>query len=270
MRKRCTIFAKGNLDVRDTLVALKLGGTVQWNGVNEILRAEQNELRIRVKHETWGRSDTLLGNLGEIPETLKKWEHLPWGSYPPASQLSKAIFEQSYDACVLSTMPDVHGRLYRHRREGYLIHAEGRQIWPDDGRRWLEADFEPNGLLTPDQSMENLFNLVSKIRVHSRAPVLIYNVSSVMPSDLIHCWEGVGETFTTRVNRFNLALTDLSRETGISIIDVDRIVAVMGARAAKLDQIHLTALGCEAVAKEVVRVLRDIGTLPDFFLPEAP
>ena len=33
---RLTIFAKGNLDVRDTLHALRVGGELRWNGVNEI------------------------------------------------------------------------------------------------------------------------------------------------------------------------------------------------------------------------------------------
>ena len=36
---RLTIFAKGNLDVADTLHSLRLGGERAWNGINEVLRS---------------------------------------------------------------------------------------------------------------------------------------------------------------------------------------------------------------------------------------
>jgi hypothetical protein len=78
-----------------------------------------------------------------------------------------------------------------------------------------------------------------------------------MPSESIHCWEGIGETFSTRVKRFNMGLIDISRDLGISIVDVDRIVALLGASLSKIDQIHLAPNACEAVAKEVVRILND-------------
>jgi hypothetical protein len=57
-------------------------------------------------------------------------------------------------------------------------------------------------------------------------------------------------------------LTDLSRETGISIIDVDTIIARSGADRLKVDAMHLTPEGYRLVAEEVVRVLGDLGVLP--------
>ena len=35
---RVTMFAKGNLDLRDTLHSLRVGSKVFWNGVNELVR----------------------------------------------------------------------------------------------------------------------------------------------------------------------------------------------------------------------------------------
>ena len=64
------------------------------------------------------------------------------------------------------------------------------------------------------------------------------------------------------MRRFNLGLAELSQQTGISVIDVDRIVARAGADRLKLDTVHLTAEGCRLVAEEVVRVLDDLGYLP--------
>ena len=261
LNRRCTIFAKGNLDVRDSLIALRLGGQVVWNGINELLRKADSEFRVRVQHETWARSDALWASTGQVPDSLLAWSELPWGAFQPASQFSRAIFETSADAYILSAMPDMFTQLYRHRQEGYLLHPEARANWSQAARNWLARDFERLGLLTPETSMAQLHQLIKQLRARTDAPILIYNVSSVMPSELIHCWEGLQETFSTRVMRFNLALTELSRATGISIVDVDRTVALMGAQTAKLDQIHLTAAGCEAVAREVVRILADLDVL---------
>jgi hypothetical protein len=71
----------------------------------------------------------------------------------------------------------------------------------------------------------------------------------------------MGEIFSTRIRRFNLGLVELSQQTGISVIDVDTIVARGGADLMKYDAVHLTGEGCRAVAEEVVRVIEDLGCL---------
>jgi lysophospholipase L1-like esterase len=55
----------------------------------------------------------------------------------------------------------------------------------------------------------------------------------------------------------------LSEETGVSIVDVDTIVARHGADALKIDAMHLTPEGYKLVAREVVRVLDDLGLFED-------
>ena len=54
---------------------------------------------------------------------------------------------------------------------------------------------------------------------------------------------------------------ELSETNGISIIDVDTIVARHGADALKLDAVHLKPIGYRLLAEEVVRVLEDVGIL---------
>ena len=75
------------------------------------------------------------------------------------------------------------------------------------------------------------------------------------------CIRDRGEIYSTRIRHFNLGLTELSRRTGISIVDVDLIVARGGADRLKIDALHLTAEGCRLVAEEVVRILEDLGLL---------
>ena len=86
-------------------------------------------------------------------------------------------------------------------------------------------------------------------------------MSSVVPGEDLHDYLGMDEPASVRLKRFNLGLIALSRQTGVSIVDVDRIVAQGGAERLKFDAGHLTAAGCEAVAREVVRVLEDYGVL---------
>lgn len=258
--KRLTLFIKGNVDVRDSLHSCRIGGEVLWNGVNEVLRARFPGTLARIKHETWTRSDALLAANGSVPEALAARE-LDLGAYPLQSQFSDAVFTTTADAVVLTLQPDVTNSLMRHKRDGYLFYANDAQAWTAENRAWLKAEFETAGLLPVEIVMDNLKAMIERIRAHRDVPILIYNLSPVIPGDLIHCYMGLGETFATRIRRFNLALTELSEETGVSIVDVDALTARRGVDTVKLDAVHLTAEGYALLAEEVVRVLADTGVL---------
>jgi lysophospholipase L1-like esterase len=109
--------------------------------------------------------------------------------------------------------------------------------------------------------MRNLRAIIGRIRQSSEAPILVYNVSSIVPGETVHCLQGLGEIYSTRCRRFNLGLAELSEETGISVVDVDSIVARAGADKLKIDAMHLTADGYRLVAEEVVRIFIDLGVL---------
>ncbi|MEO8487355.1 MAG: SGNH/GDSL hydrolase family protein [Betaproteobacteria bacterium] len=253
-----TIFAKGNLDLRDTLHALRVGGAVRWNGINEIVRARHPATVVRVRHETCTRSDALAACDGTIPPELAA-RRLPLDPYSLETQFSAALYDGDADAYVLSIQPDIAIRLMRHRRDGTLFMANAPATWDEGDRRWLHASFERTGLLDADASMRHLGAIVARLRTRTAAPILVYNVSSVVPGDSVHSHEGVGETLATRIRRFNVALADFSARTGASIVDVDAIIARAGADATKLDAFHLNAEGCRVVAGETVRILEDLG-----------
>ena len=129
------------------------------------------------------------------------------------------------------------------------------------GNGW-KANFSRTNLLDVSESLEGLTKIVEKIQAHTDAPILIYNVSPIIPGEAVYNYLGLDETYSSRCKRFNLALTDLSRETGISIVDVDTIIARAGADRLKVDAMHLTPEGYRLVAEEVVRILGDLGVLP--------
>jgi hypothetical protein len=125
----------------------------------------------------------------------------------------------------------------------------------------LINSFERLRPLGVERSMANLAEVIKRCRQRRDVPILFYNVSSVVIGDFVHCFSGLDETLSTRIKRFNLGLIDLSRATGVSVVDVDAIVASHGANRLKIDTLHLNAEGCRLVAEEVVRILADLGCL---------
>ena len=260
MKKRLTVFAKGNVDLHDSLHSCVIAGELHWNGINDILRRRYPGTLIRLKHETWTRSDALLQAEGVVPAELAA-RPLPLGSYPVESQFSTALFQTDADVFILSIMPDTATCLLKHRRSGFLFYPADSAGWAAADRQWLKAEFESSPLMDVAQSFENLARIVELIRNRTDAPILVYNMSPIVPGPIVHCLQGLGETFATRIRRFNLALADLSEMAGISIIDVDEILARAGADRLKVDAMHLAPEAYRLIAEEVVRVLEELDVL---------
>lgn len=255
--KRLKVFAKGNVDLHDSLHSCVIGGELRWNGVNEVVRQRHPGALIRLKHETFVRSDALLAATGTPPAGLDR--PLPLGSYPPEIQFSTAIFSFDADVYVLSLMPDIATCPLRHRETGYYFYPNDLTQWTPEDRAWAKAEFETLPLMDVAVSMANLEAIVERIRERSDAPILVYNMSPIVPGPIVHFPMGLGETFAMRTRRFNLALSDLAERIGISIIDVDEILARAGADRLKLDPMHLAPEAYQLIAEEFVRVLDDLG-----------
>jgi hypothetical protein len=257
---RLVIFAKGNLDLRDSLHFLNIGGKVLWNGVNEIVRARFPGTTVRLHHETWTRSDALLASTGEVPPELSE-RPLALGAYSLPSQFSRALFETTADAYLLSLQPDITTCMFYDRLGRHLFYPNNCESWPIEDQIWLRQKYVEEVPLDVGQSMRNFEQIIERIRARSAAPILIYNLSAVVPGEWVHAYDGLGEILSARIRNFNVALIELSRRTGISIVDVDVIVARGGADRLKIDALHLNAEGCRLVAEEVVSILEDLGLL---------
>ena len=235
-----------------------MGGKVIWNGINEVLGLRHPGYLARINHETWTRSDALLASDGEVPKGIAE-RQLPLGAYRAETQFSRALFGTNADAIILSIQPDLTTGLFRHSRDGFLFYPSERAQWSAEDRQWLASEFVPAGMLQATESMRNFVTIIERIRLQGQAPILIYNLSPVIPGEALHCYRGLGETFSTRIRKFNLGLVELSEKTGVSILDVDALLARKGTDALKLDPIHLTSEGNRLIAEEAVRILEDFG-----------
>jgi hypothetical protein len=259
--RRLNIFAKGNVDVHDSLHSCRIGGELLWNGMNDIVR-QRFGATVRLRHETWTRSDAILLANGTVPSEIEEHK-LGLGSYPAQSQFSAGLFETSdTDGFILSILGETATTLVRHKQKGFLFYPAEVEKWSVADRDWLKSDFTRLELLDIETSMRNLRAIIDRIRQRSEAPILVYNVSSVVPGETVHCLQGLGEIYSTRCRRFNLGLAEISEEVGISIVDVDSIIARAGVDKLKIDAMHLTADGYRLVAEEVVRILVDLGVIP--------
>ncbi len=255
--RRIKLFLKGNLDLYDSIHSCRVNDTLCWNGLNETLKKLDSELRVQIKHETFTRTDALLASSGGIPKALLR-HHLELGSFPIETQFSQEIFNANVDAYILSIQPDISVGLVRHKTEGYLLNAAHFSGWNIEQVDWFRKNFSQVPTLSPVESMDNFRLIIDRLRKKSAAPILIFNVSSIIPGDNVHCHVGLVDSLSNRIQKFNLELINLSSETGISIIDVNRVLACYGIDRVKLDSWHLNATGLELVSKEVAKVLLEI------------
>ena len=254
------IFARGNTDVRDSLLWSRVGGVLEWNGINEVLRARHPGVIAKVRHETCARID-LLPLPGETlpspPEELA--QRLPGGAHPIALQHRSALFDAPADAVIFSVQSAVNSSLVRHRRDGWLLLPDGFDTWDAGSRAWLESECENARLAPIEPTLQRLERLIGAVQERLGAPVLVYNLSPVIPGERTHCWLGAEDALGLRVRRFNAGLVDLATRQDFSIVDVDRILACAGAERLKIDMVHLKTEGLRLVAEEVVRILEERG-----------
>lgn len=258
--KRLRLFVKGNVDVHDALHSCRIDNELRWNGINAAFREMSLAVSARLRHETWTRSDALLASDGAVPEAWAARD-LALGPYPLDSQFSRVLFDHGCDAVILSIQPDVMSRLLRHRQSGALLYANGFAQWRPCDVTWAKSAFEGIGSLEVSRSMANWHRIVAALQQVRPVPILIFNMSAVTPGETVYGYDGLEETLSERIRRFNLGLIELSRRTGAAIVDVDRIVAEHGANALKRDAVHLDAPGYRLVALEVARILEAMGAL---------
>ena len=89
--------------------------------------------------------------------------------------------------------------------------------------------------------------------------VLIMNASTIDPTMIVSNYHGIAEPFTRKAQRLDLALLELSISAGISIVDVDRILAEMGAEQHVVGPLSYSPEARQALRAEVVRIIEDYG-----------
>lgn len=115
-----------------------------------------------------------------------------------------------------------------------------------------------NGLAETFES--NMLEVIRLVKRDLDSRVIMLSASSVVPNEAVSNYRGLDEqTRALETHRLNLATMHLSREEGISIVDVDRIMAELGGSEHVLGYLDYSPHACEAIASEFVRVIADYG-----------
>ena len=146
-------------------------------------------------------------------------------------------------------------------RSDVLLPQTDAAVVPEELRRLFQgpSDVVLFSVQPEGESKENLARLIRAVKARLGAHVLICNVSTVDPEDQVHNHHGRPDTWALRAHKFNLTLMELSVEEGISVIDVERLVAEHGASRHVLQAGRYSPQVNQAICQELLRVLEDIG-----------
>jgi hypothetical protein len=226
------------------------------------------------------RSDVLLQTLQALPRDATR--HVVRQFHLPEDYVRPVLFEPTFtvpsangpqefpkSVILLSIGPNVARTGYRHKEHGFVVDPGGGWLNqsldtilndPSSVARFRE-DFVPIGMISLDDFVANFTRLITLLRARTGAHVLVYSMLTVEPGSRIHNLQLVKYFPPLRQREFVVALAELSRALDYSIVDVDRIAKRFGIQA-PLDFGQLPLELNLLLAREVVRIIQDLGVLP--------
>ncbi len=254
----------GNDDVADSLLPIGGGGRRLAQGIADTVRA------------SYGAGCTLDITYKPCPSVSLLWQEAQ-GQPAPADLMAQGMWDdevaaqfdsglfapqtEPWDIVVFSIRSDLVSSIWKHRQAGYWFAppSDWRQRWTPAQQAWFQASFEECGQLPTAQVSDSLRQLVPAIKERVGAHLIVFTTSSYDPADHIHAYAGRAETPVERIHRLNLTLIQLSTDEGISLIDVDRIIAELGGAAHVPQRLVYSDEALTSLRNEFQRVMADIG-----------
>lgn len=110
----------------------------------------------------------------------------------------------------------------------------------------------------------DIVRAIRRIKSEVGAHIFVTNVSTLDPADPVFNYHGLTEQpWTLRGHRLNLMIIGVSHDEGVSIVDIDRVIAEAGGDGSVEAAARYTTTGCEAVVDEMVRIIEEYGFLDD-------
>ncbi|CAN5294172.1 hypothetical protein BH24ACT7_BH24ACT7_08310 [soil metagenome] len=198
------------------------------------------------------RTDVLVQRLrgdreipGDVPVGAARWL---------AAATSTAF--RSAKVAAISLVAELSTVVYRHLDSGLLFDVGDGEPIDDETGRWLAERCQPVGPIDEQATAANLETAVGLLGADTR--LVVYNLSTFVPDgDDIES----AIAFADRAQRLDLALARAAGTSPILVVDVDRIVAELGAGD------HVTAPGrysaeaANEISEEAVAQIDALGVL---------
>lgn len=260
--RRISVFLKGNEDLADALLAIGEGGQKLAKGLRQrVNEAYEGRFEVEVFQEPSGPSELLLAS-----SSASSSEHYSLAASegsPSVMELNPPtrLFRHASDVIVFSLEPEITRPLWSHKKTGFRVspHPGWEREWPPDQKQSFSEHYEPQGLVPVERFRQGFARLVAEIKERLAAHIIVFNCFAFDPNDRTRSYFGVQDTPALRALKFNIALIDISTEEGISIVDVDRVLAELGGASHVTEAFRYSPRACELIRDEFFRVLQDIG-----------
>jgi hypothetical protein len=118
---------------------------------------------------------------------------------------------------------------------------------------WEDAGFA-------DRIVSDMLAAIRIVKSEIGSHVLLVNCSSLAPEERISNYSEIPvQPHSLLAHRLNLAVMQLSYEEGVSLVDVDRLIAEVGGEEHVMAPLDYSSVACRAVAEEWVRIAADYG-----------
>lgn len=113
--------------------------------------------------------------------------------------------------------------------------------------------------IDPSEFRSNLAEAIGTIKSRYDARIIAFNASTFDPADETTTFANVQRPYPLRIHQLDLELMRLAVSEGISLIDVDRLMAELGAGKHVPAVLEHSPKALEAIGDEFMRVVKEYG-----------
>jgi biotin carboxyl carrier protein len=164
----------------------------------------------------------------------------------------------------------VIGQVWRHKETDVLVQPpiDRSVCWTPEQNSWLDEGFIE--VPPTNDTLTNALRSIAERMIALDAGFIVFNVSTFVPNEKVY-WFKLGDPETTaiRAGRVNLVVERLVAELDITLVDVDRIVAELGAREAVIGPTRYTSETLDIVSEEAAEAILNLANVSREFASNA-
>ncbi|NNF65201.1 MAG: SGNH/GDSL hydrolase family protein [Acidimicrobiia bacterium] len=174
------------------------------------------------------------------------------------------VIEERFPKLVAEEFPDVTvvmvgAPVESSRRLLEMVRSEDAVFQPAPDIVVLSVQPDVVSELDPAEFRTNMLEVIGTIKARYDARIMAFNASTFDPEDTTTTFFKIDSPYPLRIHELDLEIMRLSIDEGISIIDVDRLMAELGAGKHVPKVMELSPRAQDVVAEEFMRVVKDYG-----------
>jgi hypothetical protein len=211
------------------------------------------------------RSDFLRPDGPDVPEECQRRQLVP----AECRHYRGSLYQGGQRIVVLSLRADVLQPALRHGQKGYplLPLPDWQEGWTPSQREWVAVQFEEAPPVAVDTAARHWEAICTEVLRGGATGVFLCNVFRHVAGPVAHRYNDTAESLGERIRKFNLLAADVSHTTGAFVVDLDRALTRVGARALGTDYLLGGEAAAAAGAEALVSTLFRAG-LDDYLPPE--